>query len=164
MEVKPKGFLNVVAYVDASFSAHPDGKSHSGVVVRVGGASVFFGSKKQKCVSKSPMEAELVALSDNVGFIELFAELVAFVINEPMVTPVIYQDNTSVIDMVTSGGGITRTKHMRTRLHLVLEAIKESRVVVKRVGTKEMKADGFTKCLDGASFVQFRKEELHLTD
>jgi hypothetical protein len=77
------------------------------------------------------MEAELVALSDNVGFIELFAELVAFVINEPMVTPVIYQDNTSVIDMVTSGGGITRTKHMRTRLHLVLEAIKESRVVVQ---------------------------------
>jgi hypothetical protein len=75
------------------------------------------------------MEAELVALSDNVGFIELFAELVAFVINEPMVTPVIYQDNT--IDMVTSGGGITRTKHMRTRLHLVLEAIKESRVVVQ---------------------------------
>jgi hypothetical protein len=51
MEVKPKGFLNVVAYVDASFLAHPDGKSHSGVVVRVGGASVFFGSKKQKCVS-----------------------------------------------------------------------------------------------------------------
>jgi hypothetical protein len=33
MEVKPKGFLNVVAYVDASFSAHPDGKSHNGVVV-----------------------------------------------------------------------------------------------------------------------------------
>jgi hypothetical protein len=162
MEVKPQGFFNVVAYVDASFSAHPDGKSHSGVVVQVGGASV--GSKKQKCVSKSPTEAELVALSDNVGFIELFAELVAFVINEPVVTPVIYQDNTSVIDMVTSGGGITRTKHMRTRLLLVLEAIKESSVVVQRVGTKEMKADGFTKCLDGASFVQFRKEVLHLTD
>jgi hypothetical protein len=151
--------------VDASFSAHPDGKSHSGVVVRVGGASVFFGSKKQKCVRKSPTEAELVALSDNVGFIELFAELVDFVINETRGrTPVIFQDNTSVIDMVMSGGGITRTKHMRTRLHLVLEAINESRIVFKRVGTKEMKADGFAKCLDRSSFMQFRKEVLHLTD
>jgi hypothetical protein len=66
--------------------------------------------------------------------------------------------------MITSGGGITRTKHMRTRLYLVLEAIRENRIIVRRVGTKEMKADGFTKCLDGSSFVQFRKEVLHLTD
>jgi hypothetical protein len=78
--------------------------------------------------------------------------------------PVICQDNMSVIDMVTSGGGITRTKDMRTRLHLVLEAIKEGRIVIKRVGMKEMKVDGFTKCLDGSSFMQFRKEVLHLAD
>jgi hypothetical protein len=76
MKMEPKGVFCVEAYVDASCSAHPDGKSHSGAVVRVGGAYVFFGSKKQKCVSKSPTEAELVALSDNVGFVELFGELV----------------------------------------------------------------------------------------
>jgi hypothetical protein len=133
--------------------------------VRVGGASVYFGSKKQKCVSKSPTEAELVALSDHVGFVELFGELVNFILNESRsIPPVVFQDSTSVIDMITSGGGVTRTKHMRTRLYLVLEAIKENRIIVKHVGTKEMKADGFTKCLDGSSFVQFRKEVLNLTD
>jgi hypothetical protein len=60
MRLKPNALFRVVVYVDASFSAHPDGKSHSGVIVKVGGAPVFFGSKKQKCVSKSPTEAELV--------------------------------------------------------------------------------------------------------
>jgi hypothetical protein len=165
MKIKPEGMFRVEAYIDASFSAHPDGKSQSGIVVRVGGASVYFGSKKQKCVSKSPTEAELVALSDHVGFVELFGELVNFILNESRsVPPVVYQDSTSVIEMITSGGGVTRTKHMRTRLYLVLEAIRENRIIVRRVGTKEMKADGFTKCLDGSSFVQFRKEVLHLTD
>jgi hypothetical protein len=53
---------------------------------------------------------------------------------------------------------------MRTRLYLVLEAIRENRIIVRRVGTKEMKADGFTKRLDGSNFVQFRKEVLHLTE
>ncbi len=133
---------------------------------RKSGRSVpFFGLRKQKCVSKSPTKAELVALSDHVGFVELFGELVDFVLNESSRSPpLIFQDNTLVIEMVTSGGGITRTKHMRTRLYLVLEAIKENRITIRRIGMKGMKADGFTKCLDGSSFMQFKKEVLHLTD
>jgi hypothetical protein len=89
MKVRPEGMFRVEAYVDASFSAHPDGKSQSGIVVRVGRASVYFGSKKQKCVSKSPTEAELVALSDHVGFVELFGELVSFILNENRDTPLV---------------------------------------------------------------------------
>jgi hypothetical protein len=37
-------------------------------------------------------------------------------------------------------------------------------VEIKYIGTKGMKADGFTKSLDGADFAQFRAEVLHLTD
>ncbi|MFN9981533.1 MAG: hypothetical protein ACK53Y_16530, partial [bacterium] len=48
MRLKPNALFRVVVYVDASFSAHPDGKSHSGVVVKVEGAPIFFGSNKQK--------------------------------------------------------------------------------------------------------------------
>ena len=77
MRLKPSALFRMVAYIDVSFSAHPDGKSHSGVVIKVGGAPVFFGSGKQKGVSKSHTKAELVALSDYVGFVKLFAEFVA---------------------------------------------------------------------------------------
>jgi hypothetical protein len=59
--------FKVVAHIDSSFSLHPDGKSHSGVMVKVGGILVYFRSRKQKCVSKSPTKAELVALSEFSG-------------------------------------------------------------------------------------------------
>jgi hypothetical protein len=69
---RPQKIFRIEAYVDASFATHVNGKSHYGIMVMIGGVSVFFASWKQKCISKSPTEAELVALSDNVGFIELF--------------------------------------------------------------------------------------------
>jgi hypothetical protein len=164
MRMRPLGIFKVEAFVDASFAAHPDGKSHSGTVIQVGGVSVYFSLRKQKCVSKSPTEAELVALSDELGFVELFAEFLGFVTNSEPLKPVVHQDSTSVITMVTEGGGATRTKHMRTRLHLVIEAVKEDRIEIKYKNTKEMKADGLTKALGGAEFVDFRVKVLHLSD
>jgi hypothetical protein len=64
MQMKPSGVFQVIAYIDASFSSHPDGKLHSGMIIQIEGVSFIFASKKQKCVSKSPAEAELVALWD----------------------------------------------------------------------------------------------------
>ena len=164
MILRPSGIFRCVAYIDASFSAHPDGKSHSGAVILVGGVAVYFGSRKQKCVSKSPTEAELVALSDNLALVELFSEFVAFVTDSKEIKPVIYQDSTSVITMVTEGGGAVRTKHMRTRMHLVLEAVRQNRAEIRYIGTKGMKADGLSKSLEGLDFVKFRSEVLNLTN
>jgi hypothetical protein len=164
MRLKPNALFCVVAYVDASFSAHPDGKSHSGVVVKVGDVPAFFSSKKQKCFSKSPTEAELVALLDNVGFAEIFVEFVAFVMNSEQMKPLIFQDSTSVITMVTEGGGVTRTKMMRMRMNLVLEAVKEDRIEIRYVNTKGMEADGLSKSLGGASFLEFRGTVLNLSE
>jgi hypothetical protein len=65
--LKPSECFKVVAYIDASFAIHNDGKSHTGVVIFVGGVAVYCASRKQKCVSKSSTEAELIALSDNIG-------------------------------------------------------------------------------------------------
>jgi hypothetical protein len=80
--------------------------------------------KKQKCVSKSLTEAELVALLHNVGLVELFQELLSFMINAKMLDPIVYQDNMLVIMSVTKGGDVTWTKQMRTKMKLVLEAVK----------------------------------------
>jgi hypothetical protein len=164
MRLKPNALFRVVVYVDASFLAHPDEKSHSGVVVKVGGEPVFFCSKKQKCVSKSPTEAELVVLLDNVGFAELFAEYVAFVMNSEQMKPLIYQDSTLVITMVTEGGGVMRTKTMCTRMNLLLEAVKEDRIETRYVNTKGMEADGLSKSLGGTSFLDYHGTVLNLSE
>ena len=93
-------------FVDAAFAMHPDAKSQTGVAVFMGKALLFAASRKQKCVLKSPTDSELIALSDNVNFVELFAEFMAFIMNTKYVKPFVYEDCTAVISLVTEGGGV----------------------------------------------------------
>lgn len=60
------GELSIMAYVDAAYALHEDSKSHTGVVIYIGHTLVYAASRKQKCMCKSPTEAELVALTDNL--------------------------------------------------------------------------------------------------
>jgi hypothetical protein len=153
--IAPRQPLRIVAYVDAAFATHNDSKSHSGIAIFVAGVLVYAASKKQACVTKSHTESKLVALSDYVGFIELFHEFISSIVMEKLPIPIVYQDSTSVITLVTKGGGVTRTRHLRNRMHLVKEAVDEQRLDVHHCGTKEMTADGFSKPLEGSDFKQF---------
>jgi hypothetical protein len=52
LTLKPTGgSMRVEGYIDASFGCHPDGKSHTGLVVTVGGCTVMCMSSKQKIVN-----------------------------------------------------------------------------------------------------------------
>jgi hypothetical protein len=53
---------SVRAYVDAAYALHNDSRSHTGVIIYVGQTLVYILSNKQKCISKSPTEAELIGL------------------------------------------------------------------------------------------------------
>lgn len=44
---------------------------------------------------------------------------------------------------------------MHTHMNLVSEAVTEKRIKIEYVHTSKMKADGFTKVLDGSSFDTF---------
>jgi len=155
VHLKIGDILRILAYVDAAFAPHPDAKSHTGIALFIGEALVFAASRKQKCVTKSPTESELVALTDNIGFVELFAEFLGFITNTDVTIPIIYQDSTSVISLVKEGGGLTRTKHLRVRMELCKEALKEKRIEVIYMPTGKMRADGLTKALDGKPFLDF---------
>ncbi len=117
---------------------------------------VFAASRKQKCVTKSPTESELVGLTDNVSFIELFEDFFHFITHTEKQTPLIYQDSTSVISLVTKGGGIVRMKHLRVRRNLCKEAVDEGRVRIANVHMSKMIADGLTKALEGKAFMTFK--------
>lgn len=146
----------LLAFIDAAFALHFfDSKSHTGVIITMGGVVIYISSRKQKCIAKSPTEAELVGLTDNLGLVELFHEFLSFLFGKPIPTPIIYQDSTSVISLVTRGGGITRTKHMRARVNLGKECFDERRAIVTYLNTKEMWADGASKILEGKPFLQF---------
>ena len=54
-------------YVDASYGVHADGKSHTGMTISLGRGAVHVRSSKQKIVTKSSTEGELVGLTDSLG-------------------------------------------------------------------------------------------------
>jgi hypothetical protein len=146
----------LLAFIDAAFALHFfDSKSHTGVVITMGGVVIYISSRKQKCIAKSPTEAELVGLTDNLGLIELFHEFLSFLFGQILPLPIIYQDSTSVISLVTRGGGVTRTKHMRARVNLGKECFDEKRALVEYCNTKMMRADGASKVLEGKEYEQF---------
>ena len=60
--------LTVYQYIDASYGVHRDGKSHSGSVTTLGntGGTVDARSSKQKLVTLSSTEAELVGVHDQI--------------------------------------------------------------------------------------------------
>jgi len=135
-------------YLDAAYALHADSKSILQVVMYVGERLVYVSSRKQKSMSKSPMEAEFIALTDNLGFVELFQEFVEFLTMSKQKPATIYQDCSAVVTLVMKGGGITRTKHLRARMNLGREAVEEKRASILHVKAEDMKADGFSKPYD----------------
>jgi hypothetical protein len=108
-------------------------------------------------MSKSPTEAELIGLTDNLGMIELFQEFVEFVMGKKVEAALVYQDCNAVVSLVTRGGGQTRTKHLRARMNLRKEMVDEGRVVIKYLKGEDMEADGFSKPYDPAEHDKFAK-------
>ena len=107
-------------YIDASFGCHFDGKSHTGLVIKLYGCTIMCMSSKQKLVTRDSTEAELVGLSDKLMTVIQCADF----LREQGVecgVPKVYQDNTSTITLVTKGGGQYRSKYMRVRQAFVQE-------------------------------------------
>jgi hypothetical protein len=147
--------MQIETYIDAAFAAHDDSKSHSGVAIFIAGTLVYASSRKQRCMTKSPTESELVALTDNLHLAELFHEFVEYITAGTVNKPVIYQDCTAVVQLVTTGGGVTRTKHLRARMNMAREAIEQQRIQIVHCRAALMKADGLTKPLEGTDFNTF---------
>jgi len=145
----------LMAFFDAAFALHFDSKSHTGVLFVFGGIVIYVSYRKQKCIAKSPTEAELVGLMDNLGLVEFFHEFISFLFGTQIPTPIVFQDCTSVISLVTRGGGITHTKLMRARVKLCKECFDEKRAIVAYCIANKMMADGFSKVLEGNDFAQF---------
>ena len=110
---------------------------------------VYASSRKQKICTKDSTEAEVVALSDNLVQIESISDFVEKLFGKTEMTikskmkPVVLQDNTSTIRLITENCGKQRTRHLAARLGCIREAAKDW--VVKFIPTDLMLADVLTK-------------------
>jgi hypothetical protein len=155
--------ITVRAYIDASYGVHQgSGKSHTGCAIVLGDAGVLAArSAKQKIVTKSSTEAELVGLSDSAA---QAIHLRNFVIEQGYsVGPVIvYQDNLSCMALMKRGGpGSERSRHINIRHFWLAEKVAAGDVVIEHLSTDLMYANALTKPVQGA---QFEKERHGLTN
>ena len=63
------GTVEPRAYIDASYEAHSDYTSRTGVVIVLAGGAIGCWSGRQKIVTKSSTEADIVALSDGISHV-----------------------------------------------------------------------------------------------
>jgi hypothetical protein len=113
-------------------------------------------STKQKIVSKSSTEAELLALSDSASQ----AIWVANFINAQGydVGPVVlHQDNMSCMALVKRGSPASeRSRHIDIRYFWVKQLVDGKAAVVRHLATELMHANVMTKAVQGKQFIDER--------
>ena len=133
-------------------------------MIGIGRGPVYANSKTQKLNTKSSSEAELIGISDNSNQVIWSREFVKE--QGYNVDPaVIYEDNTSTINMVKNGrSNSERTRHIAIRFYFIADRVnaKEIRVEYKR--SEDMIADILTKPLQGKQFYNLREQLLNWTE
>lgn len=151
--------MNVKAYIDAAYGVHTDsGKSHTGCTIVLGnGGPVFARSSKQKIVTKSSTEAELVAVSDSASqaiHVRNFIKAQGYETGPA----VIYQDNLSCLALMKRGGpGSERSRHINIRHFWVKERVDDGEICFEHLSTQMMDVNALTKPVQGAQFERERK-------
>jgi guanyl-specific ribonuclease Sa len=151
--------MKVSSYIDAAYGVHKDsGKSHTGSFVTIGeGGPIYVSSGKQKVVTKSSTEAELIATSDKAGN---GISLNHFLKEQghAMGPVTLHQDNTSTITLLKRGGPASeRTRHLNIREFWLTQQINDGVVSIQHLPTEAMYANILTKPVQGAQFLKERQ-------
>jgi hypothetical protein len=120
------GNLNLECFIDASFGVHPDRTSRTGVIAMLAGASVGGWSSKQKLVSKSSTESEVIGLSDGLSVV-LWMSLWLQSQGHDVKPVIVYQDNQSTLSLMKTGKKPNqKTKHLEIR-YFFAKAIRQAK-------------------------------------
>ena len=125
-------------------------------------------SSKQKIVSRSSTEAEVIAMDDALSFVmwaKLFFEWQMKDAPEDLTLKdlgkkiICEQDNTSAIQLERNGkrSSTRRTKHINCRYFYVTELVKNGDIVIVHKPTESMWSDFHTKGLVGRLFIKHRE-------
>jgi hypothetical protein len=153
--------MQLLIYVDASYSVHNDMRSHSGLAMSLGKGAFYVKSKKQKLNTKSSTEAEIVGVSDMLppGIWAREFLLAQGYDNSPAI---LYQDNKSTISLMEKGRSTSeRTRHINIRFFFVTDRVNAKEIKIEYLPTGDMIADMLTKPLQGDLFRRLRKELLN---
>jgi hypothetical protein len=147
---------SIFCYSDASYALHADTKSHSGISIHLGreGPAIFALSKKQKIVSTSSTEAELIALHLGAQT-SLWMHDLQNSLGISSNVPTLFEDNQPAIQLIRGGRPASNaSKHIAVRFFSFTEKLKDGTLVLQHMPTADMVADILTKPLTGFIFAK----------
>jgi hypothetical protein len=150
-------------YVDALFAVHPDMKGHTGGTLSLGKGSAYSTSVRQKLVTRSSTESEVVGVHDvlpQVIWTGYFLKAQGFEVRDTK----LYQDNMSAMLLEKNGksSSTKRTRHMNIRYFFIKDRVASKEVTIEHCPTADMIADFFTKPLQGGPFGKLRNLVMNL--
>ena len=150
---------------DASFGDHADRKSSEGFLCKLFGAAIDWKASKQRTVTTSTTEAELLAISE-AGKSAMWWERLLHAVNLDYETDLAIDcDNKQTVDLLTREQPQLRTKlrHVDIHNHWLRQEVNAGHISIRWVATADMPADGLTKLLPAQSHERFT-QSLGLVD
>jgi hypothetical protein len=149
-----------IAASDAAFADGHDRKSSQGSIYKLYGGLVEWHATKQKTVTTSTTEAELLSLSEAGKQIQVWNRLFKAIGFNPQHQVHILCDNTQTVGLMTKDDPAPRSKlrHVDIMNHWLRQEVQNRRISVKWIPTGKMPADGLTKPLTREKHREFIKQ------
>jgi hypothetical protein len=160
------GEVKLSAYVDASHGTHTcDGTGRTGIVITLAGNAICCKSSRQKIVTLSSTEAELVALIEGSNNVMWLRNLMSDLNLKDYGPTILYEDNTSTIGLVVNEKTRQqRTRHLNCKYFAIRERIRDNCIVLKHLPGKEMPADILTKGVDVSTLKRLLPCMMHVVN
>jgi hypothetical protein len=144
---------------DASFADNSDRKSSEGYIAKLFNGPIDWQARKQKTVTTSTTEAELLAISSASKHVLWWKRLFRSInLNIDQKLSVLC-DNNQTVDLLTKVNSLFRTKlkHIDVHHHWLRQEILAGNLDISWVPTNIMPADGLTKPLSYQKYQSFQK-------
>lgn len=157
----PYGQTSLIVYSDADYASdRTDRKSISGAAGILGGAAIFWLSRKQNSVSTSTTESEYISMSVTAKQGQWVAQILRDMgypeyIAPNGITVETRGDNQGALALVKNPRLHERSKHIDVAHHHIRDLQEKNRIRTEYVNTDEMVADGLTKPLAKPRFEKF---------
>ena len=153
------GLNRLQTFADSDYAGDETRKSTYGTVILMNGGPIAWNSTMGKTIAMSTCEAEIhaavVAVKDAIHIKKMLQDLELYPDDRPLE---IAEDNSAAIAQANSGiKYIRNAKHYEIRLRFLQQKVVEKDVEFKYCPAEHQIADFFTKPLDAAKFIWFRK-------
>lgn len=151
LDLSCEATMDLICFSDADFATNRDDRVSMGsYLVSINRAPISWRAFKQKTVSLSTMESELISMTEAAKEIVWIQRVLAecgkySLLKGDSISCILYADNQAAISFAKSDIENHRTKHIDVKLHYIRHLINEKLFELKFVSTKNNVADFLTK-------------------